>query len=129
MQQPPAVHQDPIPGPDFDPMDRIVQDLQNIESFLARLAMDHKDLTYLNTHLSSILASRRAISEQIDKLADDPYNYPASRLQSLHGENEKIFTYLEGVVGSMNPWHPKEFKKTMKAAEEALLKFDCDVTP
>ncbi len=129
MQKPPIIQTDPIPGPDFDPMDRIVQDMQNIESFLARLAMDHKDLTYLNTHLSSILGLRRAISEQIDKLADDPYNYPPTRIQTLHAENERLYTYLEGVVGSMNPWNGSEFKKTMKATEETLLKFDRDLTP
>jgi hypothetical protein len=129
MKQPPAIQPAPRPGPDYDPMDRIVGDLENIESFLSHVVMNHKDLNYLDSHLSGILGLRRTISQQLEMLADEPYNYPPSRLKTLHQENEKIFIYLEGVVGAMDPWHESAFKKSAKALEETLLKFDQDLTP
>lgn len=129
MKQPPTIQPALRPGPSFDPMDRIVQDLENIESFVDRLIMDPKDLAYLNSHLSGILSLRRIISHQLDMLSDEPYNYPASRINKLHQENEKLFVYLEGVIGAMNPWNEILFKRSVKAVEEALLRFDQDLTP
>jgi len=129
MKQPPSIEPTPTPGPAYDPMDRIVQDLQNIESFVSRLAMNPKDLSYLNNHLSPILGLRRTISQQLDKLAEDPYSYSPTRLQNLHKENEKMFTYLEDVVGMMNPWNEEKFKRAVKATEDVLSKFDGDLTP
>lgn len=129
MKQPPTIQPASTPGPDFDPMDPIIQDLENIESFLSRLEMNPQDLRYLNSHLPGILALRRTISHQLELLAEEPYNYPPSRLKILHEENERIFIYLEGVVGAMDPWNEKAFKKALKAVEETLLKFDQVLTP
>jgi hypothetical protein len=129
MKQPPAIQPAPVPGPDFDPLDWIIEDWDNIESFLGYLAMNPHDLTYLNTHLPSILALRRTLSHHLDMLADEPYNYPPSRLKILHEENEKVFIFLEGVVGALDPWDEVAFKKAVKATEETLLKLDRDVTP
>lgn len=129
MKQPPSIQPAPVPGPDYDPMDRIVQDLQNIESFLSFLEDNPKDLDYLNNHLSQILALRRTISHELEHLADEPYNYSASHLQKLHEENEKTFLFLEGVIGAMMQADEKEFKKAVKALEETLLQFDQDLTP
>ncbi len=129
MKQPPSIQPAPVPGPDYDPMDRIVQDLENIESFLALLEMRPQDLHYLNSHLPGILSLRRTLSQQLEMLADEPYNYSASKLKMLHQDNERIFTFLERVVGTMNPWDESAFKKSVKAVEEALLKFDDNLTP
>lgn len=129
MKQPPSIQPASRPGPAYDPMDQIVQDLENIESFISMLALHPKDQKYLDSHLSSILGLRRTISHQLDKLDGEPYNYPQARLKNLHQENEKIFLYLEGAVGALNPWHEKEFKKFVKAVEEALSKFDESLTP
>jgi hypothetical protein len=129
MKQPPSVQPAPVPGPDYDPMDRIVQDLQNVESFLQHLSIKPKDVEYLNTHLSSILSLRRSISQQIDTLADEPYGYTAARLHKLHEENEKLFIFLEGVVGEIEARDEKKLKKAMKAAEETLSRLDGELTP
>jgi hypothetical protein len=66
---------------------------------------------------------------QLEKLSDEPYNYPASRLKALRQENETIFTFLERVVGLMHHWDEAAFKKAVKAVEETLLKFDDELTP
>ncbi len=129
MKQPPSIEPVPVPGPDFDPMDRIIEDLENIESFLDHLVMNPQDLGYLNSHLAGILGVRRTLSHQLDMLVDEPYNYPAPRLKMLHEENEKIFIFLERVVGTMSPWDETGFKKAVQALEEALLKFDDVLTP
>ena len=129
MKQPPTIQPAPSPGPDFDPMDWIIQDLENIESFVSRLEMNPKDLDYLNSHLSGILGLRRTISHHLEMLADEPYDYPPSRLQTLHQENEKMFIFLEGVVGVMDPWNETAFKKAVKAFEEIFSKFDETLTP
>ena len=129
MRQPPTIQQAPYPGPSYDPMDSIIQNLENIQSFLSHLVMNPKDLDYLNSHLSGILGLRRILSQQLEMLADEPYNYSLFRLKILHQENETTFIYLEGVVGSMNPWDEKAFKKSTKAVEETLLKFDQNLTP
>lgn len=120
---------EPHPEHDYDAMDRIVQDLVNIESFYTYLAMNPKDLGYMNAHLSAILGLRRTISRQLDMLADEPYSYPKSKLQKLHQENEKIFSYLEGAVGAMDPWNEKLFKSSLHALEETFSKFDDELTP
>ncbi len=129
MKQPPSIQPAPRPGPNFDPMDRIVQDLENIESFVDRLAMNPKDLDYLHSHLSGILSLRRTLSHQLEMLKEEPYNYASSRLSQLHHENEQLFIYLEGIVGAMDPWNEDSFRKSVKALEETFLKFDRDLTP
>lgn len=129
MKQPPSIQPDPIPGPDFDPMDAIVQNLQNVESFLFYLSDNPKDVNYLKTHLSGILGLRRTLSHEIDKLSDEPYDYAPARLKKLHEENERVFIYVEGVVGEMKSGDEIKFKKCLKAAEEALSKFDDELTP
>lgn len=129
MKQPPSIKPAPVPGPAYDPMDRIVQDLQNIESFLLFLSSNPKNLEYLNTHLSSILGLRRSIAQQLEKLAEEPYNYSSSRLQKLHEENENIFIYLEGAVGEMMVANEKIFKKSIQEALKMLSEFDRDLTP
>lgn len=129
MKQPPAIEPASVPGPGFDPMDRIVEDLENIESFLDHLQMNPQDLAYLNQHLPGILALRRTISHQLVMLEDEPYNYPPARLKILHEENEMIFIFLERVVGTMNPWDEKGFKQACKAVDDALIKFDNILTP
>jgi hypothetical protein len=129
MKQPASIQPDPVPGPDYDPMDAIVENLLNIESFLDCLSDHPNDANYLKTHLSGILGLRRTLSHEIDKLAAEPYEYPPLRLKKLHEENEKIFTYVEGVIGEMESGDEIKFKKCLKAAEEALSKFDNELTP
>ncbi|HVX01298.1 MAG TPA: hypothetical protein VHA52_12820 [Candidatus Babeliaceae bacterium] len=129
MKQPPSIQPTPTPGPDFDPMDRIIEAMENIESFQDRLVMDPQDLKYLNTHLSGILALRRTIAQELDLLIEEPYYYSYEKLTKLHQENERIFTFLEHVVGTLDPWNEGAFKKAVKALEEALLKFDDELTP
>ncbi len=129
MQQPPTIQPAPSPGPDYDPMDRLVQDLQNIESFLLRLETNPKDLAYLQSHLSPILGLRRTISQQLDKLSEEPYDYTPERLKKLHKDNEQVFIFLEGVVGSMNPLNEQEFRRFLREAGKTLSDFDGDLTP
>lgn len=129
MKQPSSFQSDPVPGPNYDPLDAIVQNLQNIESFLDHLSDNSDDFVYLNTHLSSILSLRRTLSHELDKLSNDPYFYSSERLKKLHEENERIFIFLEGVVGEMIAKDKKKFKKCVEALEEALSKFDDEVTP
>lgn len=129
MKQPPTIVPASTPGPSYDPMDGIVQDMENIESFLDRLSMNPRDLRYLESHLPGILHLRRSIAHQLEKLADEPYNYPPSRLKALIQENETIFTFLERVVGLMHHWDEASFKKAVQAVEAALLKFDDELTP
>lgn len=129
MKQPPTIQPAAGQGPGYDPMDRIVEDLQNIESFLIKIEDDPADLKYLNTHLPNILSLRRTISHQIDLLTEDPYNYEAQHLSSLHKENEKIFSHLEGAVGAMNPLNKSHFKKFIEATFQSIEKFDNNLTP
>jgi hypothetical protein len=127
MPQPPSISGVPSQGPNFDPMDRIIQDLMNIESFLIQL--DPKDLKAFNAQYPKITPIRKTNAGQIDLLFDDPYNYPHSRLQALHKENEAIFLNLEGLAGSMNPLNETEFKRFLHVVEQALSKFDDELTP
>lgn len=129
MKQPPTIQPSSRQGPDYDPMDRLVEDLQNIEVFLSKLNDNPQDLAYLNSHLSHILPLRRSISQQIDLLLDDPYNYPHDRLTRLHKENEKIFLHLEGLVGAMQAQNTPHFKKFMHALDVLLSEFDKTLTP
>ncbi len=117
------------PGSNYDPMDQIVQDLQNIQSFLDHLAEHPEDLTYLDTHLSKILGMRRTIAHQLDALAEEPYRYSLSHLDLLKTENEQIFSYMEGAAGAMARPDPKELKRFIAACEQTLFKFDGDLTP
>ncbi len=126
MKQPPSIQPDPVPGPGYDPMDRIVQDLQNVESFLLMLSSKNKE--YLDTHLSSILALRRSISEQLEKLGETPYDYSSSRLKKLHQQNEQLFVYVEGVVGELMAKDRVKFKKLLETALQALSDFDDNLT-
>ena len=129
MTQPPSIEPASVPGPDYDPMDRIVEDLLNIESFILYLSSNPQDLPYLNTHLTSILGLRRTLEQQIKMLSEDPYNYPQIRLQKLHQEIEDLFIYIEGVAGEMMSGDEKKFKKCIRAVEESLSKLDDDLTP
>lgn len=129
MKQPPSIQPASGPGPAYDPMDRIVEDLQNIQNFISKLADDPKDKKYLSTHLSQILSLRRTISHQLDLLTDEPYNYSPARLSQLHKENEKIFLHLEGMIGAIAPWNEDHFNKFMDAIETTIEKFDDDLTP
>ncbi len=129
MKQPPTIQPASRPGPAYDPMDRIIESLQNIESFLVKLEDNPRDLHYFNTHLSKILTLRKTISQQLDLLFDEPYNYPHARLSILHKENEKIFSNLEGIVGSINPWDHVAFKKFTEAAMQSIEIFDNELTP
>lgn len=129
MKVPPTIQPTPGQGPGYDPMDRIVEDLQNIESFILKLGDDPEDLHYLDTHLSKILPLRRSISNQIDLLTYDPYAYPNVRLEVLHKLNEKIFSSLEGLVGAMQAGDETHFAKFMEAIEASISKFDENLTP
>jgi hypothetical protein len=129
MRFPPAIKPEPQPGPDDDPLDRIITALENIESFLGHLTVHPTDFEYLNTHLPPILASRREISQQIDKLFDEPYHYTRHHLKTLHQENETLFTYLEGAVGATEKMNETEFKKFLKTIGEQTSKFDNTLTP
>ena len=129
MKQPPTIQPASRPGPDYDPMDSIVQDMENIQNFLSRLEMNTKDFAYLDSHLSGILGLRRTVSQHLGMLESEPYNYSPTRLTALHQENEKIFLYLEGAVGAMKSKNDREFKKFIKTAGEALSQFDNLLTP
>jgi len=128
-KEPPAVQPAPRPGPGYDPMDRIVQELQNIQSFLAHLEGQPEDLAYLNKHLPQILGFRRTIAQQLDHLAEEPYDYSASRISALKKENEQIFSYIEGAAGAMNPPNRQELTRFLSALGKTISKFDGDLTP
>ncbi len=129
MKQPPSIQPASRPGPDYDPLDRIVENLQNIEAFLSKLEDQPEDLSYLNSHLPQILPLRRTISHQLSLLQDEPYSYSQERLATLHRENENLFLHLEGVVGSMHPLNEERFNKFMKAALQTLEALDGNLTP
>lgn len=129
MRQIPPIQPALREGPDYDPMDRLVQDLQNIQSFLSYLDENPHNLDYLNKHLSKILELRRSISQQLDFLSNEPYNYSPIRLSMLHKENEKIFSNVEGLVGATKPFNKAHFKKFMEECEKAIEKIDGDLTP
>jgi len=127
-QPPPPIVQAPdVPGPGRDSLAWILRNLSNIKDFISHLA-ETRDTDYAKTHLSRILGLRRSISQLIDELSEDPYNtYPPSRLQILHKENERIFTYIEGAIGTMNPWDEETFQKLIKSAQETIKKFIRDL--
>lgn len=127
--EPPMIEPALRQGPGYDPMDRIVQDLQNIQTFLSHIEEHPLDLKYLDTHLTSILQLRRAIAQQLEQIAEAPYSYAPQHITLLKKENEKIFSYLEGAIGAMNPHHPEEFKRCIQACEKILLDFDGHITP
>lgn len=128
-KDPDAIQPATSPGPDYDPMDLIVQDLQNIQSFMDHLADHPDDLKYLDTHLSKILGMRRVIAHQLDQLAEEPYDYTKARLDLLKKENERIFSYVEGAIGAMTKPNRKELKRFVDACEKAVSQFDGDLTP
>ncbi len=129
MKQPPSIQPAPRQGPNYDPMDRLVENLQNIQNFLSKLSDNPEDLKYLDSHINHILPLRRSISQQLDLLFDEPYNYPHDRLVALHKENEKIFSHIEGIVGAMHTHDLKHFQKFLEAAETIIDRFDEDLTP
>lgn len=129
MKQPPSIQSSERQGPAYDPMDRIVTALQNIQSFISVLEDNPKDLHYLESHLSSILSLRRTILSQTELLAQEPYNYSSKRIVLLKSETEKIFVQLEGLVGSLSPWNEAEFHKFVESLEALLTKFDGHLTP
>jgi hypothetical protein len=128
-KDPDSIQPAPRPGPGYDPMDRIVQDLQNIQSFIAHLDEHPDDLNYLESHLSRILGMRRTITHQLDRLSDEPYGYGASKLELLKKENERIFSYVEGAAGAMMRPDLEELKKFIAACGKTLSKFDGNLTP
>ncbi len=128
-KEPDSIQPAPRPGPGYDPMDLIVQDLQNVQSFIAHLEEHPGDLGYLDTHLSRILGMRRTIAHQLEMLADEPYAYAASRLELLKKENERIFSYLEGAAHAMTRPNLKELRRFVAACGKSLSKFDGDLTP
>lgn len=129
MPQPPAIEPAPKQGPDYDPMDPIVEALENISSFLTYLDQNHQDTGYFQKHFPGILELRKDLAQQIDLLANGRYAYPHARLIRLHQENEKIFSLLEGLAGGIDPWDRKEFKKFKNACEKEISRFDQDLTP
>ncbi len=125
-KDPPTIEPAPRPGPDYDPLDLLVQDLENIESFLDYID-DTRDLEYVKTHLPKILRQRLSMEQQLRFLSEDPYNYLESHLNLLKKEIEQLFIYLEGAVGSLND--PKEFKKCLLACNQIISRFDNHLTP
>lgn len=114
---------------DYDPLDRIVQDELNIQSFLAHLDEHPDDLKYLDSHLSKILSIRKTLENQIDKLAEPPYDYSPYHLDLLKKESALIFSYLEGAVGAMKQPNVPEMKKFVGECGKAISKFDGTLTP
>lgn len=129
MKQPPTIQSDPTQGPAYDPMDRIVQDLLNIQSFLSYLSENPKDTKYFETHFPQILSLRKGLSLQLKQLGDEPYSYAASRIGDLQKRNEKIFSLLEGVAGAVNPFSKGEFDTFLESLETEILQFDNHLTP
>ncbi len=129
MKQPPTIQSDPSQGPAYDPMDRIVQDLLNIQSFLSYLSENPKDTKYFETHFPQILSLRKGLSLQLKQLSEDPYAYEPGRLADLQKRNEKIFSLLEGVAGSVNPFNQPEFDAFLESIETEILQFDNHLTP
>lgn len=129
MKQPPSFQSDPSQGPAYDPMDRIVQDLLNIQSFLSYLSENPKDTKYFETHFSKILSLRKGLSLQLKQLNEEPYSYASSRLGDLQKRNEKIFSLLEGVAGAVNPFNKAEFETLLESLETEILQFDNHLTP
>ncbi|MBM3184294.1 MAG: hypothetical protein FJZ64_03205 [Chlamydiae bacterium] len=128
-KDPPSISSAPRPGPAYDPMDQIVQDLQNIQSFLSFIHDRPHDLEYVEKHLPKILSLRRTINHALDQLAGEPYSYATSRLHALKKENEAIFSYFEGAIGAINPLNIKELKKFVHACEKKISEFDGNLTP
>lgn len=129
MKEPPSIEPMPGHGPDFDPMDRIVQDIQNVQNFLAQLALNKpKSLDYMHSHMRAILSMRKSINEQINMLREEPYHYSEKRLNALLKENEQIFMNVEGVIGAMDSLDEDHFDRLLDEAEKSILDFDRDLT-
>jgi hypothetical protein len=111
-------------------MDLIVEDLENISSFLNFFETHHKDLNYFHKHFPKILLMRNQIAQQIDLLTEDArYSYSHAKISRLHQINEKIFSLLEGLAGGVDPWNEKVFNQFKTACEKELSRFDQDLTP
>lgn len=110
-------------------MDRIIQNMQNVDSFVSWLAHDPKDLWYAEEHLATILAIRRTIFTQINALAEEPYNFSPHRIELLRENNEAIFLYIEGAIGALFPLNVNTLKKMVKATEDSLDRFERNLTP
>lgn len=129
MKEPPSIQPAATQGPDYDPMDRLVENLQNIQSFLSKLSDNPEDVKYLETHIKHILPLRKSIEQQLDLLFDEPYNYSHERLAALRKEAEKIFSHIEGIVGAIRTKNLDLFQKFADAIEIVLDKFDEFLTP
>lgn len=129
MKQPPTIQSDPRPGPAYDPMDRIVQDLLSIQSFLSYLSEHQSDGKYFDAHFPKILQLRKGLSTQISQLAEEPYSYSSSHISSLQKQNEKIFSLLEGVAGAFKPLNKLELESFLETLEAEILQFDENLTP
>ncbi|GEM_PF-5727149 len=127
--EPPTILPASGQGPAYDPMDRIVQDLQNIQSFLDHLEEKPADAEYLDAHLPKILGLRRTIARQFDFLAEEPYGYSENLILRLKKENERLFTYIEGAAGAMKPLKPAELKRFIDACGKLISQLDDDLTP
>lgn len=125
MEYPPY-EQTPGQGPDFDVMDQIIQNLQNISSFLSRIEDEPVNPQFIKNQLPKILSIRKEIFLQIEMLAQEPYNYSHAHLTRLKKENEKIFLNLEGAVGARDQ---SEFKKFASLCGDCISQFDNDLTP
>jgi hypothetical protein len=129
MRKNPPMRAESRPGPAYDPMDRIVEDMENIDAFLSYLAQKHNDPTYFQTHYPKILGLRKGLDLQIDLLSGEPYGYHPARVNLLKKENEKLFSLMEGLAGAMDPLDNAEFQRFMKACVKELSQFDNDLTP
>src|SRR3990167_4146173 len=122
-KDPTSIQAAPIPGPSYDPMDRIIEDLENAQSFLSCVKEHPSDLEYVEKHFSKILALQRTISQTLDQLSEEPYSYSASRLALLKRENEAIFSYLEGAIGATNPLQLQKLRKFIHVCEKQISQF------
>lgn len=130
MKEPPSIKPMPGHGPDFDPMDRIVQEIQNVQNFLAQLStikMNSHD--YMHSHMRAILSIRKSINEHIAMLGEEPYHFSEKRLKNLLKENEQIFMNVEGVIGAMDSLDQDYLNRLRLKAENSILDFDRDLTP
>jgi hypothetical protein len=117
------------PTGNYDPLDRIVQDILNIQSFLAHIEEHPGDLKYLEGHYSKIWSIRNTNASQIDKLAETPYDYSPYHLALLKKENERIFHYLEGAVNAMKQANLTELQRLTHECGKAISKFDNTLSP
>ena len=127
MPQPPSIIPVESQGPNFDPMDLVVQDLISIETLL--LQMDPHDLSGFEKCYRALAPLQNIVAGHIDLLSDEPYHFSHTRRAALHKQNAAIFLNLEGLAGATQPLNEAEFKKFMKVIEQALSNFDNELIP